>query len=261
MDFDFGGEHADRKNIPTQFHNLYEDKEGGGLQLKSDDTVKGAVEAIIGLNKALRSERDAHTTTKGKKKVDLSILSDFGGSPDEIAATFQTQLEELQGKVKNGSDVKIEVEKALKDRDAAHSTVVGAKDEKITTLLGQLKSVLIDGQIMSAIGGLANDPDLLLPFVQKRVAPIEEDGQIKVVVVDDQKNRRFSTTGGDLTISELVAEMKADEKFGVFFKSEAPNGSSHRPGAGSRMPPASNVPKSSAQKISDGLTARATARS
>lgn len=237
MEFDFSAnvQVPDISKIPEQFRPLYaKDEESGAFKLRSEDSaVKGAVEAITGLNKALKSER-ALTADLKKKQVDLAPLGDYGKSVDEIAAGVRAKLEELQGQIAGAGKAKLDLEKIKADLAAAHAKDVGVKDTTIKSLQEQLRSILIDQQIRGALGDKAVSVELALPHVSSRVQAVQEDGQFKVFVVDKDGSRRYSgMTGQPMTINELVEEMRASESYQPLFKSVAPKGSGTPP-AGAR---------------------------
>lgn len=264
MDFDFSQntEVSDISKVPEDFRGLYVEGEDGKYVINSgDEGVKSAVAAIQRINGALRAERAQHKDTKGRV-VDLSSLSDYGDSVDEIAAGINSKLEELQGQVKGGEEVKINLEKIKADLAAAHVKDLGGKDTRIEALLGQLTAGMVDSAAKGAIAELEGDLELLLPFVRTQVKTIEEDGQFKVLVVDDAGDRRYSgATGAPMTIKELVAEMKAKEKYGKLFKSEAPRGAGTPPGVTPRrVPKFESRERSAVEKIAAGLRDRGSRR-
>jgi hypothetical protein len=79
------------------------------------------------------------------------------------------------------------------------------------------------------------DPELAIPFVEKRVKVEEKDGKFTVFVTDEAGDIRYSgTTGAPMSIKEFVGEIKADQKFSPLFKSEQRSGGGTPPGAPNR---------------------------
>jgi hypothetical protein len=256
--FDFGANAVVEKleTVPEQFRPLYVEKEGKFALAADDPKVKGAVEALSGLGKALKAARDE---AKGRAPVDLSPLKEFGGSPEEIAASVRTRLEELSAAAKGGTDAKLNIEKIKADLAKAHSTELTAREKRIEALTGQLYGHLVESEAKGAIASEKGDLDLLLPFVKQRVKVVEEDGKVQVFVVDDAGDRRYSgVTGTPMSIRELVREMKAAPKFGKLFESETPKGSGHRPGSAKTQTGGTREPaqRSSLEKIQAGLERR-----
>ncbi len=263
MDFDFGVNVtvADLAKVPEQFHGLYGEKEGGdGFTLKSGDSaVGGAVEAVLGLNKALKAERNTNKDLR-KGKVDLTALAEYGDGVEEIAVGIRTKMEEYEEKLASGTKAKVDVGKIKADLAKAHARETEQKEQRITALTNQLNSILIDSTAKSSIADADGDVDLVLPFVRQRTVPIEEDGQFSVKVVDEEKHERYSAvTGKPMTIDDLVKEMKSSDKYARLFNSKANSGSGSTPGSVSqtmRAPETANL--TSAQKIAKGFRDRAT---
>ncbi len=259
MDFDFAQNAVvpSLDKVPEQFRALYveDPAQKGTFKLMSDDgAVKGAVEAIVGLNKALKAARLEAQGLKGKA-VDLSALSEYGKSVDEISAGVKTKLEELQGQVAAGKGAKLDLEKIKQELAAGHAKETEAKVNQVKSLQAQLETILVDNALRTALGDQAIDPDLVMPVAKKYLRAIQDEGKFKAVVVDEDGSQRFSgATGQPMTINELVADLKRNTKYTPLFKSEAGRGSGSNPGgASSRINTSGNQSKSSLDKIKQGL--------
>lgn len=251
MEFTFSPVVEKLDGVPEQFRPLYAEKEGKFALKIEDATVKGAVEAILGLNKALHSER--------KTKVDLTPLKEYGGSVEEIAAGVRTKLEELAGAAGGAEKMKAQIEKIKADLASGHAKESAAKDARVAALTNQLHTYLIESAAKSAVAAEKGDIELLMPFVRSRVRATEENGVIAVKVVDDAGDPRYSgVTGQPMSIAELVKEMKANTKYGKLFESEAPKGGGPRPGASASktIPAGEGRELTSVEKIQRGFAAR-----
>ncbi len=260
MDFDFGQSTIvdTLDKVPEQFKAMYaeEEKEGektGKFTLKQAGDVKGAVEAILGLNTALKAAR---TEAKSKAPaVDLSLLKDYGASVEEIAAGFKTKVDELQQQVASTADAKVNLEKIKQDLAAGHAKELNAEQREKEALKTQLYDLLVDTTAQSKLSGRAIDPDLVMPHLRKHVKPVAEDGKFQVFIVDDAGDRRYSaTTGQPMTIAEKVDEMESSDKYAPLFKSKVKSGSGQPPGASNRA--ASDkafASKTAFEKINAGL--------
>lgn len=232
MEFEFTAEVESLDKVPADFQGLYS-REGdtGPFKLRSGDAgVTSAVAAIAGLNNALKSERVARKAAQGTA-IDISPLSAFGGTVEEIVTSVTTQIDELQGKVKGGAQLKVDLDKIKSDLASGHTKEIDAKDKVVTALRGQLHGLLVTNAALGALGD-AIDPDLVMPFITERVQASEQDGVYSVHVVDAEKAVRYSgATGQPMSIGELVAEMKGNDKFKPLFKSDAKPGTGHPPGS------------------------------
>lgn len=259
MEHDFSQPVKDLTTVPTQFQSLYKEAEDGeGFVLRSDDEgVKGAVEAIVGLNKALRASRAEAKDLKGRT-VDLGPLSEYGKTPEEIRTTVQGKISELTEQVKGGKEAKVNIEKIKADLASQHANDVKAKDAKIEALQGQLYKHLVESQAVSALSDKAVNPKLALPHVLPRIKVVEEEGEHRVFVVDSSGDRRYSgVTGEAMTINELVEEMRKDTEYAPLFKSDTKKGSGPPPNASRRPPISPDAKLTPTQKIAAGLDAGA----
>lgn len=231
MEHDFTQPVADIATVPAQFQPLYEETEVEGkksFNLKRDDITKGAVEAIVGLNTALKASRAEFKANKGKA-VDLSPLAEYGEDPATILAAFTKTKEELTAK--GSDDVKRQIDKIKSDLASGHATELTAAQKRNEALTSQLYGHLVESEAITAIAGAKGVPELLLPFVKQQVKVNEADGKLQVMVVDAAGDPRYSGTSGlPMTIKELVAEMKANTQYGRLFDSEAPAGGGTPPG-------------------------------
>lgn len=242
--------------VPENFRVFYKAKDGGeGYTLDSENqVVSAAVASIAGLGKSLkaaRSDADRHR----KDRTDLSALSEYGDSPDSIKLSMDTKLGALQEQLQNGASAKIDLEKIKEDLAKSHNREVAKREEMIEGLKGQLYAHLVLSEATTAIAAQRGVSELLMPFVKERVKVVEEEGQLRVFVVDGDGSRRYSgATGEAMTIPELVSEMKGNEHYGRLFESEAPSGTSAVPPSPSgRRVATPRQEMSSVDKISAGL--------
>lgn len=258
MDFNFNEnlEVESLNKIPTQFQPLYKEVDGKHVLDTEDPKVKGAVEGITALNKALISARKNEKVSREKISTEiLSKFSDYGEDPDSILEAFNSKVSELQGELAKGDKAKINLDKIKQDLAEAHSKDLKAKDAKVEALSGQLNKLLVENAATTAVAEEKGVPELLMPFIRDKVKVIEEDGELKVFVVDGDGERRYSgVTGSPMTIKELVREMKQNEKYGRLFESETPSGGGARPGSTQqRIQQKSGEERNSVDKISAGL--------
>lgn len=245
MEFDFGAVET-LDTVPEQFRPLY--TQGSDGKHVIPDTHRGVVEAITGLNKALKAAR-----AEGKAKaVDLSPLAEFGDTPEKIKEAFSGKLKTLEDQLASGG--KINVEKIKQEFTQAHAAELAKRDTRNQALQSQLYGLLVDNSATMAIAEARGVPELLLPFLRNQVKVVEEDGKFHVFVVDPSGDRRFSgVTGQPMSIKELVAEMKADKKYGRLFESEALSGGGKDPASSTRPLQRQAEPRTPVSKIAAGL--------
>ena len=259
MIFNFGDNQqvSDITSVPEQFRSLYAPVEGqeGVHKLKTDDpAIKGAVEAVLGLNTALLAARgDVKKAKEGN--VDLSPLADYGTDVQSIQAKIKELEEQATNAGKGDGTPPVDVEKLKGEFAKAHAAELTKKEQMLEGLNNQLHEVLVVNALTTAVAQEKGNPDLLMPMLQSKVkAAIDDSGQMGVYVMDAAGDRRYSgVTGKEMTIQELVSEIKSDNKFAAAFQSEAPSGSGMQPNAGQK--PAGKKPDtmSANEKIAQGL--------
>lgn len=251
MEFDFAEVVENGEAIPEQFRPLYAQNQEGKYELVKDEKVMGARQALLGLNTALKAAREENKGLK-KSKIDLSGLAEYGEKPEEIITNVQAKIKELADQIASGA--KVNPDKIKADLQAGWTQEREKLTKRAEALEKQLHTMMVDNAITSASAELKGVPDLLLPFVRNQVKVVEEDGQLAVKVVDDAGDVRYSSvTGKPMSIKELVASMKSDQKYGRLFDSEAPQGGGQQPGSGQRRTNAHQGEKSANQKIASGL--------
>lgn len=258
MDFDLTPVDALDK-VPEPFRPLY--KEGNDGKFAVNPDYKPLAEAVVGLNRSLKAAR---LEAKNKTTVDLSPLSEFGEDPTAIRDAVNAKLKELQDELAKGGDAKLNLDKIKGDLAAAHAKELEKANKRGEALQGQLYGLLVENAATAAVAEAKGVPELLLPFIKNQVKVVEQDGEFKVFVVDAAGDQRYSgITGQPMTIKELVAEMKAQEKFGRLFESEAGGGGGGTPPGSGRRPASQQregEPRSSMDKIAAGLRKRAGGR-
>jgi hypothetical protein len=244
--------------VPEDFRGLYEETGDGKFQLTENDQVKSAVAALTRFQTALKAARgDAkglEEKLKSAKPVDLSALSSYGTSVEEISAAINTKISELEEKAAGSKDAKLNLDKVKDELNRAHAVELEARDNRIGALKKHLETILIDNALSTEILAQKGDVEILLPHMRQHLQSVEEDGKFSVFVVDSMKDRRYH--GADpMTITHLVEEFKNNEKYSKLFASEAPSGGGMHPRAGQGKRPAPKAEELTAtQKIAAGLT-------
>lgn len=254
MEFDFSKPVTNIDAVPKDFQGLYSQSDDGKVSLRTDDPgVAAATAAILGLNGALVASRAEARNAKGNR-VDLSALADYGSTPQEIAEAVQSRITEA-GKNKNTA-VEEQVARIREELSQKHAGDLTAKDKINEALRGQLYTHLVTSEAVKALSEAgAIDPDLILPMLKTQVGVVEENGGFDVRILGSNGDPRYSTaTGNPMSIPELVAEMKGNDKFGPLFKSEKQPGGGKLPGNSSHNRQQEEL--SSVGKISAGLVKR-----
>jgi hypothetical protein len=140
----------------------------------------------------------------------------------------------------------------------AHQKEIKGLQDRTGFLTGHLNTHLFTSEARAALAEAgAVNADLVLPFLERQVQVAEENGRFVVQVKGPDGNPRYSGVGtGPMTIKELVGEMRTQEQFLPFFKSDKPSGGG-TPSGGRPTPSGRKVEDMSPrEKITAGLAAR-----
>lgn len=262
MEFNFGDNQqvSDLSSVPEQFRSLYVPVEGqeSVYKLRSEDPiVKGAVEAILGLNTALLAARGDVKRAKAGK-IDLSPLADYGSDVSSIKEKIEEMKSQLADALKGKDTPPVDVEKLKAEFFKAHASELTARDKRLKSLNGQLHKVLVTNALTTAVAEAKGNADLLMPMLQSKVkAVVDDSGEMGVYVIDAAGDQRFSgVSGKEMTIPELLSEIKADSRYAGAFESEAPAGGGMLPGTSGQPTPRKMTPMTANDKIAAGLASR-----
>ena len=241
-------------NVPEALKSEYKAGTAGspteGKFVLDVENVGGfALEDVSGLKTALGTERTLHGQTKDRVKA-------FEGIDPQAAKDAIAKVAEF-GQLDPKKDVDRLVEEKLNAqlgqiRDQ-HNGDLSKKDGAI-----KARDELIEGTFRreAAIKALAEskgDVDLLLPHVLPHVKfeleEVDDNGRTKLVpktkIVDGQGNVRIGRDMNNMSLSELVTEMKSSDKFGRLFE-----GSGHE-GTGDRKTTTTGGGQTGGKKIAD----------
>ena len=279
MEFEFGAnaEVASLDMVPEPFRPFYAagNRKDGSAGFLLQDTYRSTATAVDGLNKALRGARQDL-----KNKPDLSpwlsvVQTEFPDlsevTPDALAASIAKLKQDLTA----GKDGTANWDKIRRTLEEAHTQALTKKDGEIQGMQKSLENYMIGQQAAEAISAAKGVPALLMPHIQSQCKVVRLDnGNYEVRIVDASGDFRGDTSGGFLTVKQLVEQMKTDPIYSRAFDSEAPGsssggtppGSTYRsPGAPPSRPGQGNgaggPPQLTAnERIARGLAARAARR-
>lgn len=256
MDFEFSKTPTvdSLDKVPEQFRGLYVEQDGAFVLSES---FKGTALAIDGLNKSLKaSRRDADDAKRNRPDVSgfaqIGQLLGLEGDDAANADTLRTAVERVISESKDG---KVNWDKMKGDLSRGFQTQLQAKDGEIQTMSKSLQKYLVTTAAVQAIAGQRGVPELLLPHIQAQTKVVKEADDYVVRVVDAAGDPRGNTSGGFMSVDDLVREMKASPTFGRAFESEALSGYGVKPGA-QLKPGQQQANLSPTEKISRGLAKR-----
>lgn len=190
--------------------------DGKSVFLLDVESVGGfSLENVGGLKSALEKTKNEALTQK-------QALEAFKGLDAKSAREALKELEALRSG--DNSPDKI-AESKIKQLDAKHQEELsGVKStaERYRGILDETLRKQVAAQHITANGGNA---DLLLPHVLSQTRVREVDGQFVVDVVNADGSVRIKDANSNMSIADLVGEMKASTTFGVAFNAPATSGS------------------------------------
>lgn len=195
---------------------LYE-PDGDKFKLKVD-----GLEDTSGLKTALQSERQARATYERQAKQ----WGALGKTPEEINELLVAQAKAEEDKLNKAG----EWDKLRAQMNDKHAAELQAERDRNAAKDKALARFMIDGEAAKAIAAAKGVPELLLPHVQRFARMVESDGDYSVQIVDAKGDPRVNAKGEPLTISDLIAEMRASDVFGRAFDGTDKSGSGKPPG-------------------------------
>lgn len=243
--------------IDENLHPLYEEQDG---KFVIPEALRPTADAVTNLFKANDNIRSENKKLQRKGTVDLSPLSEYGETVDDIVAGVAAKVDDLEEQLSKGKEGKINLDKVRQELKDQHTKELTAKDEIIASKDRTIHRYIVSTAASDAIGKENGISELLLPHVERHIKVVEADGQHRAVVVDKDGDVRISgVTGEAMSIHELVKEMKKAETFAPAFKSDVPPGGGLPP---NRQQPGGPGPRKEQQddsplaKVQRGLAAR-----
>jgi len=229
--------YSKQEDIPADFVSLYV-QNGEVWELDVNPVDGFALSDTTTGKTAIQKERDNARAAERKLK-------------DALAERDELQVK-LDAKPKNApaEDIKAAVESATKQLEEKHQKQLADKDTQLArqdSLLDNLSRVREAQDAIAKHGGKAK---VLLPKVLPQLRRKTIDGQVKVIVVDENGNELISRrpdNNGSMEADELVAWLKEDADWSFAFDGKPGTGSGGG-GAGGVKPTSSGVISSEDQE-------------
>jgi hypothetical protein len=202
--------------VPESFRSLYEEREGRFVLAK--DVEIETPETVAGMRSALEKEKRDR-----KALADRAKLFD-GLDPDEV----RTLVEERARAGDKDAERKGEWDKLKESMTAGFNKEKTALTDKVGMLTGRLHKLLATTAADAAMADLKANAKALRPHVLASLRVEEEEGETRVVVVDEAGRPRYNKRGELMTAADFVADLREDEAFKPFFLGA--------PGSGSEPP-------------------------
>ncbi len=269
MDFTFkeNSTVADINGVPEKYRGLYAEGEGDNAgKFSLTPAAAGIVADLLGNQETLsgvRNDKKKVTDENAERRLASRAIEEFAVSvgleagDEGMLAALKAFVDDLQGQIKGGKEIKINMDKVNTEADRRVAAVTETKDGELAEMRAALSKHLISDAASRALAEHKGSIDLLLPHVLASCKMVRKDsGDYGVTVLDAQGDARLDSAGGFMGVGGLVAEMKTQDKFGRAFESEAASGSGTTPGSMNRSnarPGAQDRELSAVEKIGVGL--------
>jgi hypothetical protein len=270
FDFEKNKTVSDLQSVPQEFQGLYVEgqNEEGEAVFSISDAAQPLVKAYVGTTKSLNSTRadkkkvsdenaQRRLATKAFDEIAEALGLEVGD--DGVAAALKAHVDELMSKVKGGEELKVDLDKVRREMKAQAEEALAAKDTEIQERDTALSRHLISDVATRELAAASGSIELLLPHVESQCKVFRtEEGKREVRVLDADGDARTNGAGGYMDVKELIAEMKAQNKFARGFDSDEKPGTGVQPGIGKKSSTSMKrgEPKTSVDKISAGLNQR-----
>lgn len=258
MEFDFAanGTVDTIDKVPEQFRPVYSE-DPTTKKFVVNPTMKGIVDALTGLNGALKNERKSTATLKGQKDVAAVVKETFGlDTVEEVKAKIDELTTQVAEKSKvDPAKIKADIEKAFGVKEE------GYKADK-AKMQATLDKYLVDSAGLAALVEAKGNTKLLMPIIKSQAVVVPDGEEYVVRIKDPAGDYRGNGAGGFMTVADLVKELKGSADYGVAFASDAPagggkpNGQQTNQQRQTQQRQVETGEKTPQQLISDGLRAR-----
>jgi len=258
-------------DVPETYRGLYVEKDG---KFVIADFAKGIVADFNTLqgnlataNNVKKKANDEAAKTRIGLKAFTDLLEEMGVEvqDDDAAKALKAHIEGLG---KNSGDaatiraeLKTQFDKARQTADKTWADKLAAKDTDLGAMQGTLSKHLIGSAGAAALAARKGNVKLLMPHIQGSTKVIRgDDGEYRAVVLDGTGNARLKADGSEMSVDDLVEEMKKSTDFAGAFESEVQSGGGKKPGQQQQRQVTNGQTKredmSPAEKQRAGLAAR-----
>lgn len=217
MPFDLLGNEkvANLDGVPAEYQGFY--SKGADETFVLNPVAKELAEDKAKLAKALDNERKSTKSATGE----LDKWKNLGLTPDEIKAIADKAVKDREEQELAKGNFEAVKKQMLEQHEKEKLSLVADKDK----MFGAVKKNLITAAAVAEIAAANGIPELLLPHIENKVNVTQEGEEFKVHILDKDGKPRVNAKGEDLTIKDLVSELKEHATFSHAFKGSGASGS------------------------------------
>lgn len=180
-----------------------------------------ALEDIGGLKSALSKER----ASREDLSKQLQNYSKLDGKDLDGLLAAQQELEKLRAS--GGSDEALAIER--KKIAAQFGEQLTEKETALKTAQSEIDKLVRHNEAAQALSAAKGSVDLLMPHVLQHTRTVSKNGAAVVEVLDADGNVRFNSKGAEMSVMDLVEEMRQNDTYSRAFDASGHSGSGKLP--------------------------------
>lgn len=217
-----------------------------GLGLEDVSGLKSTVEKLRVSEKALQTDaKKADDALKALQTTNQELITKYDGVDVDAAKAALDKISEIKdwdGETKVKEAVQVAEQRMESKMQAKLDEVVKQNTTKVTTLetdltdsQSQLQEAVVTSKIIEAVSKENGNVDVLMPHVRNQVVMVKDShGKFKPEVQKaDGTPRVGDSSGNDMTITQLVQEMKGQDTFAGCFSGANSTGTGKQDSASS----------------------------
>lgn len=168
-------------------------------------------------------ERTRKALAKANKEAEarrkrLKEWDELGVDPDKVKNLLKEQQNADRKRMEEEGRYRELLEQLEETSESEKRQIREEADQRVNKMRENLEKHFIDRTITEAIASEGANPKLLNRHVKDQVQVIEDDdGEFRTVVVDADGNPRLKRGGSNMTVKDLLQEMKNDDAFAPAF--------------------------------------------
>jgi len=214
--------------LPDAVKEHYKQGDDGKYVLTVEAVNGFSLEDVTGLKNALGKER----STRESLEKAAAKFKDLDPDKAREALAKLAELSEIDPKKEADKLAQVKVDAIKAQLLESHSKDIKARDEALSTYRSQIEKLLVDSAATAALAEAKGSVDLLLPHIRNAARVVEKDGVFAVEIVSPDGAPKVNAKGDNMSIKELVAEMRQSDVFGRAFEASGNSGTGKGPSNG-----------------------------
>lgn len=168
-------------------------------------------------------ERTRDALAKANKEAQdrrhkLKEWDDLGVDPDKVKQLLQQEEDARRKRMEEEARYNELIEEMQSSTESEKQKITEEYEEKLKTARTAVERHLVDKTIAETLSSEGvKSPKLLSRYMKDYVKTVEDDGEYKTVVLDDDGNIRTKRGGANVTVNDFVNELKGSDEFASVF--------------------------------------------